>query len=471
MNTNKTTYIKADLWKIKQKINANNVSIYRPKTLISPNFGLIDHPAGIFFDSKHYHVIFQHNPFETNRNIKFYSMAKTHNFFTYQYQWMTNSPNSDYDEASCLGGSCFYYQNKQLIMYSGDVNTGGDILNNCVRTLVLAKLDKNAKVSQKRLLMSSINFHKIIASQFKDPFVFVHEYKVYFLVGIGTNNNRAQIWLFSFDLENNKINFLKRFEITSASWRAVECPNIIIQNDQVALVFGMVPVRTSNDTKATSRTFYTTFSLSEFFDLETKIQPISKLRQLDYGFDFYGPQIFKDKDRYLMIGQANLPEQTNFVEATDGWAGCLTPMKRVLFQNQRIYLKLLPDYIDLVRQNENEKLFFKTIEIQPGKSFYANLYDGAVLKLSIIYDAKSNTLDLERFNHPNDEQDNRRRMILGQPLTKLDFLFDVSFFDLSINNGRYVMTGRLYVNDVIQWVYLNKINKIDNFTTKIFEDL
>lgn len=92
--------------------------------------------------------------------------------------------------------------------------------------------------------------------------------------------------------------------------------------------------------------------------------------------------------------------------------------------------------------------------------------------MNIIYDGPSQIFELERFNHlTDDKMENRRRMRLSRPLQKIGFLFDVSFFHIELNDGQYSLSGRIYPNIGLRFVHMNQIEKLETFTTKIFEDL
>lgn len=477
LEAEKNEFINFDL--AQHSLNKSNKSKFRPFSLISPKFGLINDPCGIYFsnNNKKLYIYFQHHPHKPEHGLKYYSLAITYDFSNYKYKWLVNCPDKKFDQDGCFTGSCYKYNNKLNLLYTGNVNVNDEN----VQTLITAEIDEDSnKIINKRLLLSNLNFQNVITNNFRDPYCFSYEAQQYFLIGVGAKDESAQIWLFSQNITEDNIKsricLIKRFKINIANFITAECPNIVFDKNKVALVFGLIPNNKAAGQKKVSKSYYCIFEINEFFDINQKIHNINQIHLLDYGFDFYAPQFFSMNNQIHMIGWAGVPEISVGEEISDLWMGCLTPIKIVNLVNNRLVTKLISKYANEISLVDHPKLFLKEILIQKGKSYYGNIYDGQHLIMNIIYDGSSQIFELERFNHLSQYLDqykieNRRRMRLSKPLEKINFLFDVSFFQLELNDGQYVLSGRIYPINGLRLINMNKIDKLETFTTKIFENL
>ncbi|WP_391591985.1 Sucrose-6-phosphate hydrolase [[Mycoplasma] cavipharyngis] len=465
-------------WNAKHNLNLQNDQ-YRPISLISPKLGRIFKPAGIFFKSNKCFIAFEHNPLDLTKKWRFLSMVETLDFFHYTYHWLFNAPDSDYDHQGCYAGS-FFYQNQQLqLFYVGTINLVKANSQQKIHTLIKGEVISRPKrdvvgdrfqIKNKKLLLTTLNYAKEIDCNFFDPFIFVYQKQNYFLIGVGTNNKKAQIWLFTYNVTKTQIQLLKKFEITDTNWIRAEAINIIFDQDQVVLIFSLVPNQNNSNSAKISQSFYCILDQKTFFDFEIAIQPLDKIRLIDYGFEFYAPYFHRYHDnKYLMIAWAGYPEQNQAKEIKERWCHCFTPIKVVSIQERRLVINWLPQYLEKIKIHQNEKLFHKVIEIVKNKSFCVNVYDGFALVMTIIYDAKSQLLEIERLHHLSNKYNgiNQRKIVLSRPLVKFEFLFDTSYFEINLNSGQYLFTGRIYPKENLNLIYLNSIDRIESITTKI----
>ena len=129
-----------------------------------------------------------------------------------------------------------------------------------------------------------------------------------------------------------------------------------------------------------------------------------KFQELDRGFDFYSPQVFKDGDRYIMVGWVGMPDLVDAVEsAKDGWLYCLA-MPRVLTLRQgHIYsqpveeikaLRKLDAKIDIA--SDNAKEFTETLAKSAEVSLNLKFGDAKKVNVTLDWDGEKVTFDYDK---------------------------------------------------------------------------
>ena len=84
-----------------------------------------------------------------------------------------------------------------------------------------------------------------------------------------------------------------------------ECPNLININGQDILIFS--PQGLEKGEFEFQNIYKSGYILGEY-KFENNVFSHDSFNELDYGFDFYAPQVFKDDKRTIMIGWLGMPE-------------------------------------------------------------------------------------------------------------------------------------------------------------------
>ena len=189
----------------------------------------------------------------------------------------------------------------------------------------------------------------------------------------------------------------------------------------------------------------------------------NNFEMLDYGFDFYAPQIMQDKknNRCLMIGwlamwESEMPEQE------EGWAGMMSIPRVLEVKNNKVYSLPIPELKKLRKNNVNYDVNLVQnciLEGINGDCYELNtVFDltkasGFNLKLRvseneetvISYDKNSKIFKLNRDKSGKGVTGEREvKVNLQDEKISLQIFSDYSSLEIFINGGEYVISSRIY---------------------------
>ena len=184
---------------------------------------------------------------------------------------------------------------------------------------------------------------------------------------------------------------------------------------------------------------------------------------LDYGFDFYAPQIMQDEknNRCLMIGwlamwESEMPEQE------EGWAGMMSIPRVLEVKNNKVYSLPIPELKKLRKNNVNYDVNLVQNCILEGINgdcyelntvFDLTKANGFNLKLRvseneetvISYDKNSKIFKLNRDKSGKGVTGEREvKVNLQDEKISLQIFSDYSSLEIFINGGEYVISSRIY---------------------------
>jgi beta-fructofuranosidase len=200
---------------------------------------------------------------------------------------------------------------------------------------------------------------------------------------------------------------------------------------------------------------------------------------LDKGFDFYAAQTFEDeKGRRILFGWMDMWE--SFMPTQEhGWAGALTiPRLLELADDEKLLMKPVPE-LQLLRE---EHMRLESISVNEGTyalpmkgdrlellvrfslgDFHGNAF-GVKVRCSedgseetmFRYDVKDSIVTFDRNRSGKGEEGTRRAVLDGQlgDVITFHFFIDRSSVELFVNDGRLVMTGRIYPSETSQGIEL-----------------
>lgn len=331
-----------------------------PHYHIQPIQGLLNDPNCIFYYKEKLYCFFQHHPVSPIHGLKTMSLATTNNFADYKYNLMVNKPENEFENAGIYSGSALVNKGQINLLY-----TGNKLDENYVRTssIVFANFDyKNKKIINKKVIINNLSFFEQYTEHFRDPFVFEKNNKKYFLLGAQTIELNGTILLFELSKDFSQAKLIKNFNISKNIYRMIECPNVFFDKQKACLIF--CPQKKVIDKKDNpDLCFYSVIDLKEFFN--NKITMLKKIKIVDYGLNFYAPQIFKIKNNYNLIAWIGLPTIDNNPENKDNWINCLSSIRQIKLVNDELIQSEKKEFINKLKKSnfKNIKYFFKKIAI------------------------------------------------------------------------------------------------------------
>ena len=300
-------------------------------------------------------------------------------------------------------------------------------------------------------------------NDFRDPKVWEHGGKYYAVVG---SRNKAetigQVLLFeSEDLEN--------WSFKSIAARAQgnqgdmwECPNFAQIDGQDVLILS--PMNVKPEGKKFLNAQQSGYMIGRL-DYDTGIFAHGEFDLLDYGFDFYAPQILQAPDgRCILIGWLDM-WGTPMPEQADGWAGQMTIPRELHIRDGKIFstpvkeLELLrgekishenislneATTLDGVHGNVGELL--ATVDLTRSNGFSIELCRAGDELTILSYDAATGLLRLNRDRSGEMLTGEREVKISPADEMRLQIFIDRSSVEVFINDGEAVLSARIYPHE------------------------
>ena len=238
-----------------------------------------------------------------------------------------------------------------------------------------------------------------------------------------------------------------------------ECPNFATVDGQDVLIFSPQGVKPEGNKFLN---WHQSVYMLGNMNYNTGVFSHGNFELLDYGFDFYAPQITQALDgRTIMIGWLDM-WAGKFPEDTDGWACQMTVPRELHVRDGKLISVPIPEleslrtsvsyYKDL---SLTKKTSFKNISGDVGEllatidtenSFDIELRAGGSEKTVFSYDAGTNIFKINRDKSGSSIATPGYREVKLEPNDEINlrFYIDRSSIEVFINEGEAVMSTRVY---------------------------
>ena len=451
---------------------------------IAPPAGWANDPNGFCTYKGEYHFFYQHYPYATHWGPMHWGHVVSKDLVHWQHLPVALEPDHIYDASGgCFSGSGIEKDGKLYLMYTGHVD------------LPIISLEGADRIESQNIAVSSdgVHFEKIAEnpviyapkfdgisqSDFRDPKVWEHDGKYYALVGSRTptadpegKTAKGQIVMFeSNDLINwNCKNIIARSEGNQGfMW---ECPNFATIDGVDVLIFS--PQGVKPEGKKYLNWHQSVYMLGNL-NYDTGIFTHNNFNNgnfeiLDYGFDFYAPQITQALDgRTILIGWLDM-WAGKFPEDTDGWACQMTVPRELHVVNGKLIATPIPELkslrtsevnyknVTFTKKSSLDKISGETGEliatIDAKNSFDIELRSGGSEKTVLSYDSKTNIFKINRDKSGASVPTAGEREVKLTPADeiKLQIFLDRSSIEIFINDGEAVMSTRVYPKTTSQGI-------------------
>lgn len=308
-----------------------------------PECGWMNDPNGVIFYKGKYHLFYQFYPYGPYWSAMHWGHAISDDLLHWTYLPVALAPSEPYDD--CQKGGVF----------SGSAVEGKDERLYLFYTGTVVKEDKVIKTQCMAVSEDSINFTKyegnpvIDATEYteSDPKVWKKDNKWYMVVG-GEKDCKGRAILYISDDLMEWTYFGTILESDGSLGAMWECPDIFSLDGLDVLVFGPMHL---GEKKCTY--------LAGHLDYDKKQFVPQYSAEVDYGFDYYAPQSFKDpKGRRIQYAWANawdwMPWWKGFgTTSKEGWCGAMNIPREVCRKGDQ--LRFVPvDELRELRENYHD---------------------------------------------------------------------------------------------------------------------
>ena len=297
----------------------------RPQYHITPLKGWINDPNGVIKFKNKYHVFFQYHPYSLVWGPMHWGHVVSDDLLHWEHLPIALTPGDEFDKDGCFSGSSIIYNDRLYVVYTGFVNNEDP--EKIKQQQCLAYSDDGVNFTKVGLIIGEDNLPKEFApNDFRDPMIYRENDEFILLICARRKKGRGNIlkykskdllhWKYvSYILENDSEG------IMTECVDYVKDLGLLINSEQFRLAKGYNYINTHS----------CLYRLGEF---KNDKFIINKEDMLDYGFDFYAPQVILGEN--ILISWMNMWERNNPSEKY-GFAGSLTIPRKLEIRNDDLY--------------------------------------------------------------------------------------------------------------------------------------
>lgn len=412
----------------------------RPQWHVYPEQGLLNDPNGLVYFKGKYHVYYQYNFRDTTHRFKAWGHRTSLDLLTWSEEDIPLVPSEWYDKDGCYSGGAFVKDDCLYLFYTGTVieEDGSKSSYQCLAT----STDGYHLVKQGPILPHPEGYTRHV----RDPQVFQGTNGHYYmLLGAQTNDLRGTTLTYqSDDLHTWRLmgETVPSVSLDSYMW---ECPNLVRLDEYDYFIFS--PQGLPKEAERFRNVFSTTYYAGRFDEETGCFTPFTPLEELDKGFDFYAPQVFKGpQDESIMFGWAGVPtpeEESAIPTIAKGWVHTLTAA-RLLKENDKrlVALPVIPNQLKTLSEEKDSCVVISqcsgAIRIMPQKEEWRLVSEAWQLSY------RDQTLTLERQNWYTKQPE--YRVVYRGKIVELLITLDKNIGELYINDGNVVATFKFFTD-------------------------
>ena len=322
-----------------------NNNILRPLFHIVPDEGWINDPNGLVYFNDKYHVFYQHYPHATHWGPMHWGHVVSDDLIHWERLPIALYPKQDIGEDGCFSGTAIIHDDVLFVVYTAFYENGGG--ENVRQVQALASSVDGVNFQKHGVIIDEKNLpNEYSICDFRDPKIWKENDTFYILVAARKKEGRGHILLFkSNDIFN--WNFVGDILDEESLGIMIECPDYVRNLGLIMYSEQFQPNEGSTHLNIHSCRFKT-----GKLDLEKANFVANTAGIVDYGFDFYAPQVFANKN--VMIGWLNMWDRNNPSEKY-GFAGTLTIPRIIDVVDGKLNQKPIWNYKNSIVENVDNK--------------------------------------------------------------------------------------------------------------------
>jgi len=429
---------------IKQKIASSH---WRLGYHIQPSTGLLNDPNGFSYFNGQWHLFYQSFPFGPVHGLKNWTHLTSDDLVHWQDHGPLLLPGDKQDSHGAYSGSAIPVDDKLFLMYTGNVRDQNWVRHPKQDGAWMDVENKLTKISTPLIEEPKKGF----TDHFRDPQILKHDGEYYCLIGARKKDDTGHVLVYQADAVTGPWKYKTELKFTDQKMGyMVECPNLVFVDGQPVLIF--CPQGISQDVLKHQNVYPNAYIVGKDFDWENFefIEP-SAIKNLDDGFDVYATEGFNAPDgRALTVSWIGLPD-TTYPSDIEGWANCYSLVKELHLEDSQLYQLPVVENDQLVRTE------ITTPEITPqakiSMNVSANQRGQVSLKtengeeLQILLDATNGKILVDRTNAGVAvavDYGTVRETKVNKGTITAELYFDNTVFELYVNGGQKVITGRVF---------------------------
>lgn len=437
-----------ELCEIEKRVNQ---SPWRVNYHIEPSTGLLNDPNGFCYFNGTWIVFFQHFPFGATHGLKSWVQLKSDDLVHFSPTGLKILPDTKFDSHGAYSGSALQIKDKLFIFYTGNVR---DRQWKRHTYQLGALIDKQGHL--KKLKTPLINQPMDTTDHFRDPQIFMYHNQYYAVIGAQTIKRQGTIQLYK-SHENDYGTWEKVGELDFSNDYTsymIECPNLVFVDQVPVLIY--CPQGLDKDVCSYKNIYPNVYKIgSSFIPEKSRITSISQPQLLDWGFDIYATQAFNTEDnRVLAISWIGLPD-TSYPTDRYNYQGILSLVKELRIKDGKLYqypvssikeLRVSQKPLCNIAQTNN--CYELEVHLQANSTNVITLFaDGDGKGLTLTFDIKHNSVKVDRSGVGEEfakEYGSTRTCFIDNQATTVNIFIDNSVFEMFINKGEKVFSGRVF---------------------------
>lgn len=422
---------------------------------IEPPYGLLNDPNGFSFFKGKWQLFYQYFPFGAAHGLKSWVQTESTDLVHFEETGTILTPNTPLDSHGMYSGSAMQFGDKLFIFYTGNVRDENWMRQTYQNGVLLDSEGNWEKVPQ-----TLITQPEDVTSHFRDPQIFYFDGDYYALIGAQDTEKKGFIKLYKAARDDyKKWSFLADLDFANDKTAyMMECPNLVFVDKQPVLLY--CPQGLDKEVLDYDNIYPNMYKLGDAFLPETgQITNISPIQNLDYGFECYATQGFNAPDgRALTVSWLGLPDVSYPTDRYD-YQGVLSLVKELTIKDGKLY-QYPVQAITSLRKDDGQSFANQTatsnvyeLELNFAKDSQTELVlfsDQAGKGLSLKVDTKKGEIVIDRSQAGEQyalEYGQTRSCLIEPGQLKANIFIDKSVFEIFINKGEKVFSGRVFPNE------------------------
>lgn len=465
-----------------------------PRFHIAPSVGRLNDPNGLLIHGGEYHAFYQFGPFfplgKSSPLVKavYWGHVSSRDLRTWRQHPPAIAPSDWYDRSGAYSGTAFFEGSRIWLFYSGNVKNDDGSRASYQCAVTTDDLETFTKHPANPLIPALPEGY---TAHLRDPQILVEDDGYLMVVGgqrtdetgcLVTYRSRDLVeWAFA-----GEITFPDaggRFDAYGYMW---ECPNFVQVTDEVTGEARDVLIFCPQGLAPGAEHFRNIFACGYLVGrLEgTAFHTEGELVELDCGFEFYAPQLFRpdaaaSDDPPLLLGWVGNSSEDHQPSLRDhGWVHAMSVPRQLTLRDgvlyQRPMLHLVPDaplavqgstlgeHPVVLDELTGRDAYWISLEVDrtPGAAWSMTLATTEDSRVVVTIDDDSLIVDRSATRYPHGE---RRSVRLPSPLVaghgadrlRVELLHDRSVTEIFVGDGLVAFSMRTYLDPGVRTLTLD----------------